>query len=136
MGVSDLLFGGSGFEDHEAAMHDAVIDQFGEWFEHQAIIPPKPNFSDTLPDPERPAYLIRACFSHEHVEVLSGSGSPGVSTRKPILSLRKCDFRWSPRRGDRFTSIKTGETFEAKDIQRDSLSGIVIPVSQCGRMQV
>lgn len=120
------------FEDEQQVLFNA-LDEFGEEFVLVGYQPPKPNFTSTGPDPERPATRIRAVFEREADTVKLGSESAPISSRDPRLTVALSEMPYEIAGHDRLTHVATGEVFEITDTRKDGLSGMCLEVVQIGR---
>ncbi|MFT9639746.1 hypothetical protein ACMZ49_20810 [Alcaligenes phenolicus] len=93
-----------------------------------------------IPEPEK-ALIAKAVFAAKAELVTMGPGrqhggynvSPLISTRKPIFQFRYGVLPWPIEQGYRILLHRTRELFEATDVQPDSVSSVVVSVTQLGR---
>ena len=135
------------FSDHfRAAMQDvanAINDEMGE----TVIITPyvaMPNYSSTL-DANRPAFSVTAVFTHKAVTTFGNEEGHhktpgrretlevGISTSRPIFSVKSCDLPFDLRPSYRIQRCHNGSLYEITDIRPDGVSRIEIRVVQLGR---
>ena len=135
------------FTDHfRAAMSDvadAINDEMGE----TVLITPyiaKPNFPSQL-DVTRPAFSITAVFTHKAVTTFGNeegkhkmpgrhdSLEVGISTSRPIFSVKACDLPFDLRQSYRIQRCHDGSLWEITDLRPDGVSRIEIRVVQLGR---
>ena len=131
MGSLASLFSSTSFASEEAEAHDTIQQTFGEMFE---FIPIRTTArGQPLDDDYRMSYGIMGIFDWESDEVRLQQESAGVSSMNAELTFRRCDLQQPIRRGDQFKRCSTGQVFKARDHQRDSMSGVMVPVEQLGK---
>jgi hypothetical protein len=120
----------------------AVEESMGEPVTVTPVKSGGPNFPN-IPEPEKAVDAL-AVFTSKAETVLMGEGqrisgglslSPLITTSKPVFQFRYGALPWPLRQGYRILLHRTGETFEVKDVQPDSVSKIVVPVVQLGRQK-
>lgn len=124
------MLGRTTFSQHEAIDHLAVQMEFGDCFEFTPNII-RPNFSP-VPDASRPRFSLTGIFCWESAEVRMQLQEMEVSSRKPELTVRRCDILAPMKRGDWLRRTLTGEMFEITETSPDSMSGVKIHLVMLG----
>ena len=131
MSALSNLFVAPSFAMEEAEAHNTIQQTFGEMW---IFLPmKKPAREQAVPDDNRKSYAISGIFDWEAEDVRLQHEAAGVSSMNAELTLRRCDIQQPLRRGDQFKRCSTGQVFEVRDQQRDSMSGIMVPLTQLGK---
>ena len=132
------------FREAMSDVADAINDEMGETVIITPYVEAQPNFPAS-PDPTLPAFSVTAVFSHMavmtfgtpigHRKAIGGGDylEAGVSTRRPIFSIKSCDLPYPLYGGTRIQRCHDGSIWEITDAKPDGISRVQINVVQLGR---
>ena len=119
------------YDDLEDEAHANLQDEFADmWLFTPLAV--KPNMTPQR-DVARAEQFVYGVFSWLPKQVGMYLDEMQVSSRDPMLTLRRNCAPAEIKQKDRFTRRKGGLLFEVTDVRRDGLSGIEIDLVQLGR---